>query len=148
MVFLLYAIIFVLFSIWCYTWGRWQERVVFAAQVLWQDFHFCAIPVAITLQLDFLNFYLLVYIIVAVVWFITSFSIIQTVIIHEMLRKTRQGNTTQQKDKATQHNSPKAYTTSCTMRDMTLQLSSIYLVCSVHTFFNVCVVCSTVYVVT
>ena len=31
-----------------------------------------------------------------------------TLIIHEMLRKTRQGNTTQQKDKATQHNSPKA----------------------------------------
>ena len=28
-------------------------------------------------------------------------------IIHEMLRKERQGNTTQQKDKATQHNSPK-----------------------------------------
>ena len=27
---------------------------------------------------------------------------------HEMLRKTRQGNTTQQKDKATQQNSPKA----------------------------------------
>ena len=33
-----------------------------------------------------------------------------TLIIHEMLRKTRQGNTTQQKDKATQHNSPKACT--------------------------------------
>ena len=31
-------------------------------------------------------------------------------IIHEMLIKTRQGNTTQQKDKATQHNSPKAVT--------------------------------------
>ena len=31
-----------------------------------------------------------------------------TSVIHEMLRKTRQGNTTQQKDKATQHNSPKA----------------------------------------
>ena len=31
-----------------------------------------------------------------------------TLVIHEMLRKTRQGNTTQQKDKATQHNLPKA----------------------------------------
>ena len=30
-----------------------------------------------------------------------------TLIIHEMLRKTRQVNTTQQKDKATQHNLPK-----------------------------------------
>ena len=30
-----------------------------------------------------------------------------TLVIHEMLRKTRQGNTTQQKDKATQHNWPK-----------------------------------------
>ena len=28
--------------------------------------------------------------------------------LHEMLKKTRQGNTTQQKYKATQHNSPKA----------------------------------------
>ena len=32
----------------------------------------------------------------------------RTLIIHEMLRKTRQGNTTQQKDTATQHNSSKA----------------------------------------
>ena len=31
-----------------------------------------------------------------------------TLIIHEMLRKTRQGKATQQKDKATQHNSPNA----------------------------------------
>ena len=30
--------------------------------------------------------------------------ILMILIIHEMLRKTRQGNTTQQKDKATQHN--------------------------------------------
>ena len=38
----------------------------------------------------------------------TIFYMDMTLIIHEMLRKTRHGNTAQQKDKATQHNSPKA----------------------------------------
>ena len=39
----------------------------------------------------------------------TRYSYVHDLIIHEMLReKERQGNTTQQKDKATQHNSPKA----------------------------------------
>ena len=41
---------------------------------------------------------------------VTLIGIYMTLVIYEMLRKTRQGNTTQQKDKATQHNLPRAVT--------------------------------------
>ena len=53
----------------------------------------------------------------------------KNLVIHEMLRKTKQGNTTQQKDKATQHNSPKAVIfrikISCLRWDSNPQLDSI-----------------------